>query len=117
MVAVAIAFWVVPRTWVLLRDTINVLLEGVPQGIDLNAVRREMTALPGVGGVHDLHIWSMSNADISASAHVLLGDGADPDGVRKSVAALLDTRFGIAHATIQTETVDSACGDAPHLHA
>jgi cobalt-zinc-cadmium efflux system protein len=114
LVAVGIALWVLPRTWALLRDTVNVLLEGVPRGIDLAEVRRAIAAEPGVCDVHDLHVWSMSTSDVNGSVHVALGDGADGEDTRRRVAALLERRFGIGHATIQVERDPCAPADRPH---
>lgn len=116
IVAVAIGLWVLPRTWVLLRDTTNVLLEGVPSGLRLVEVRAAVSTVPGVAGLHDLHVWSMSNDDVSCTMHVTLAPGADPDTVRKAVAELVDERFGIEHATIQTEGPGEACEESEHLH-
>ena len=115
-VAVLIAVWVLPRTWVLLRDTSNVLLEGVPAGISLPELRAAVAAAPGVAGVHDLHVWATTPEEISASAHVVLAPGAEPDAARKGVAALLADRYGIAHSTIQTERAGDACQDAAIRH-
>jgi len=86
IVAVAIGLWVLPRTWILLRDTTNVLLEGVPGGIRLPEIRSAIAAVPGVAGLHDLHIWSMSNDDVSTTVHVSLQDDADADTVRAAVS-------------------------------
>ena len=116
LVAVAIGLWVLPRTWVLLRDTVNVLLEGVPGGIRLPELRAAIAGTAGVGGVHDLHVWSMANDEISGTAHVTLVGGADPDTVRKAIVAMLDERFGIEHSTIQTESAAEACEVNAHLH-
>ncbi|WP_416194102.1 cation diffusion facilitator family transporter [Nitrobacter sp. TKz-YC01] len=116
VVAVLIGLWVLPRTWVLLRDTINVLLEGVPRGIKLPELRKAIGGLPGVAGVHDLHVWSTTTEDVSCTAHVTLTEGADADRVRKAIAGTLDERFGIEHTTIQTETPGEVCGDDEHLH-
>ncbi|WCP73461.1 cation diffusion facilitator family transporter [Sphingomonas hankookensis] len=116
IVAVAIGLWVLPRTWVLLRDTTNVLLEGVPSGLRLVEVRAAVSAVPGVAGLHDLHVWSMSNDDVSCTMHVTLAPGADADTVRKAVTELIDERFGIEHATIQTEGPGEACEESEHLH-
>lgn len=116
VVAIGIGLWVLPRTWILLRDTTNVLLEGVPGGIKLPELRASIAGLPGVAGVHDLHVWSLTTEDISCTAHVTLAEGVDPDAVRKSVAATLDSRFGIEHCTIQTEDAAEACEDDHHLH-
>lgn len=104
VVAVAIGLWVLPRTWILLRDTTNVLLEGVPRGLELAQVRGEIGSLAGVTGLHDLHIWSTSNDDVNCTVHVTLGSGADADTVRQSVSALLEARFEIHHTTVQTES-------------
>lgn len=109
VVAVAIGLWVLPRTWILLRDTTNVLLEGVPRGLELAQVRKEIGSLAGVTGLHDLHIWSTSNDDVSCTVHVTLGSGADADTVRQSVSALLEARFEIHHTTIQTESPGEPC--------
>lgn len=114
MVAIGIALWILPRTWGLLRDTVNVLLEGVPRGIDLGEVRRTLTAADGVGDVHDLHIWSMSTNDMNASVHVALADEADGETVRRGVAALLRERFSIGHATIQVERAPCAAEERVH---
>lgn len=116
IVAVAIGLWVLPRTWILLRDTNNILLEGVPSGIALSDVRNEIVAVAGVAGLHDLHIWSMSNDDVSATVHVTLGDGADANAVRLRVAELFSSRFGIEHATVQTEADGESCEGNEHLH-
>ena len=117
IVAVGIGLWVLPRTWILLKDTTNVLLEGVPGGLKFGEVRAGIAGLAGITDVHDLHVWSMSSADISCTAHVTLADGADADQVRKSVAALLDQQFGIEHCTIQTEGAADACEVNDHLHS
>ena len=116
VVAIGIGLWVLPRTWILLRDTTNVLLEGVPGGIKLPELRAAIAGVPGVAGVHDLHVWSTTNDEINCTAHVTLGDQGDPDAVRKAVAATLDGRFGIEHSTIQTEAAGEPCEDDGHLH-
>lgn len=113
LVAIAIGLWVLPRTWILLRDTAHILLQGVPRGIDLDAVRAAMRAEPGVVDVHDLHIWSVAGDDASLTAHVVVADG-DVDAVRVALTAMLETRFEIHHATIQPET--APCADAASLH-
>lgn len=115
IVAIAIGLWVLPRTWVLLRDTINVLLEGVPRGIDMAQLRSTIGSVAGVTGVHDLHVWSMSHDDISCTAHVTLGDGADADEVRTGITKVLHDRFEVEHTTIQTEGPAAACEETPHV--
>jgi cobalt-zinc-cadmium efflux system protein len=113
-VAVAIALWILPRAWSLLRDTINVLLEGVPRGLDLAEIRRAIGAEPGVCDVHDLHVWSMSTTDVNGSVHIAIEEDADGEVVRLAVARLLDERFSIGHATIQVERMACAIEARPH---
>ncbi|MGR9354495.1 cation diffusion facilitator family transporter [Rhizobium leguminosarum] len=103
VVAVAIGLWVLPRTWILLRDTTNVLLEGVPAGLALGEIRAAVASIPGVAGVHDLHVWSTSSDDVSLTAHVEMEERADPLALRRDVEEMLEKRFSNAHSTIQVE--------------
>ena len=114
VVAIGIGLWVLPRTWTLLRDTTHILLEGVPAGLRLGDVRSALSSIPGVASTHDLHIWSMTTDDISASAHVELDTGASAEAVRLAVVSMLREQFEIEHVTVQVEEI--ACDDAPHLH-
>ena len=114
VVAIGIGLWVLPRTWTLLKDTTQILLEGVPRGMSLVEVRAAVAGTAGVGGVHDLHVWSLTSDDVSASLHVELSPGSQAETVRLAVAATLLERFNIRHATIQVEA--DGCDDAPHLH-
>lgn len=117
LVAIGIGLWVLPRTWTLLKETTNVLLEGVPNGVDLNAVRAALLVSPGVRGVHDLHVWALTSDAPSLSAHLLLAEGADADATRSAAAKILDQRFEIEHVTLQTERVDCRDGRDHHgLH-
>jgi cobalt-zinc-cadmium efflux system protein len=113
-VAIGIGLWVLPRTWVLLKDTTQILLEGVPRGMDLAELRAAIAATPGVAGVHDLHVWSLTSDDHSLSTHVELTEGHDFEAVRSAIAKTLHDRYEIEHATIQMER--EACEDAAGLH-
>ena len=114
LVAIGIGLWVLPRTWALLKDTTQVLLEGVPRGLTLSEVRAAINEVPGVENVHDLHAWSMSADDRSLSAHVELAQDADFEAVRVAVITMLANRFRIHHATLQVER--TPCADAAELH-
>ncbi|ALJ08349.1 MAG: cation diffusion facilitator family transporter [Caulobacteraceae bacterium] len=115
IVAIAIGLWVLPRTWILLRDTTHILLEGAPRGVALSDVRAAILATPGVASLHDLHVW-VSGADrASCTVHVVLVEGVDADAVRQAVAEMLEERFDLHHTTVQTEL--EPCGDARGLHA
>ena len=114
LVAIGIGLWVLPRTWILLKDTMQILLEGTPRGVDLTKLRNGIEATPGVVGVHDLHVWSLTSNDHSLSVHVELDQGADFEAVRTAVAGRLKADYHIEHATIQVER--ETCGDHPGLH-
>ncbi|WP_277995959.1 cation diffusion facilitator family transporter [Rhizobium sp. Leaf371] len=111
IVAVLIAVWVLPRTWILLRDTSNVLLEGVPKGMSLDDVRAAVLGLAGVVEVHDVHLWSMSGEDASFSAHVVLTAGEDPLAVRRDIERMLLDRFETSHTTLQIDSVGGSRDD------
>ena len=81
LVAVAIGLWVLPRTWILLKDSLNILLEGVPEGIDLGDVEQAMLAVPGVLSIHDLHLWSLTTGKTSLTAHVVYDQTYSPEKV------------------------------------
>ena len=114
VVAIAIGLWVLPRTWTLLKDTTQILLEGVPAHLKLADIRAAIAGAPGVADVHDLHVWSMSSNDVSLSTHVVLAEGAEAETVRRAVAALLHDQFEIEHVTIQTER--EACAAHGSVH-
>ena len=114
LVAIGIGLWVLPRTWTLLKDTTQILLEGVPRGLRLGEVRAAIAATPGVAGVHDLHLWSLTSDDSSLSVHVELAGGGDSESVRVALATMLREQFDIEHATVQTER--EPCEDSPQRH-
>ena len=104
IIAVLIGLWVLPRTWTLLRAAGQVLMQGVPDGLDLEAVRAMMLSHPSVGAVHDVHAWALASKEPILTAHIVLASATDDvDQVRGTLAAALDEQFGIAHATLQVE--------------
>jgi cobalt-zinc-cadmium efflux system protein len=108
ILAVLIGLWVLPRTWTLVREAINVLLEGVPHGTDLPAVRAAILAQPGVTGVHDLHVWALGSRQAVLAVHVIADAGTDVEVLRRRINESLHAGFGIEHSTLQMETSD--CG-------
>ena len=104
IIAVLIGLWVLPRTWTLLRAAGQVLMQGVPDGLDLEAVRAMMLSHPGVEAIHDVHAWALASKEPILTAHIVLASATDDvDQVRATLAAALDEQFGIAHATLQVE--------------
>jgi len=108
ILAALIGLWVLPRTWTLAREAVNVLLEGVPRGTDLQAVRKVILKQPGVADVHDLHIWALAAKRAVLTAHVIVADCADLDALRWRINECLHDTFGIDHSTLQLELND--CG-------
>ncbi|WP_066730185.1 cation diffusion facilitator family transporter, partial [Caulobacter sp. CCH9-E1] len=108
IVAIGIGLWVLPRTWILLKDTSRILLEGAPPGMALAGVRKAITEMLGVASVHELHLWTTGADQAVCTVHVVLADGAVGEDVRKAIAARLETDFDLHHVTIQTEVVECA---------
>lgn len=101
-------FW---SSWGILRETINLLLEGTPRGIDPDLVTRDLAAEKGVFGVHHLHIWALGPASPALSCHLMLGDVTlrSAEEVLGRVNAMLASRYHIQHTTIQIEA--GGCAD------
>jgi cobalt-zinc-cadmium efflux system protein len=103
ILSVLIGGLVVFGAWSLLRESVDVLLEAAPRGVVVADVRRAMDAMPGVEGVHDLHIWTVTSGLIALSAHVETGNLAGWETCMQALATMLREEFGIAHATLQPE--------------
>jgi len=98
-----IGLFILPRTWGLLRDAVGVLLESAPVGVDVAALRDAIGRVPGVSGVHDVHVWSLTSGMNAMSAHAVLAAGAAYDEVLRAVQARVLADFKVSHATIQVE--------------
>lgn len=101
-VSVLIGVLVIYSSWALLKETVSVLMEGAPTGIDVDAVRSALLEIEGVTAVHDLHVWSITSGVSSLSAHVR-ADGATPALLLGQIRVLLIERFDIEHSTIQLD--------------
>jgi cobalt-zinc-cadmium efflux system protein len=99
-----IALFILPRTWALLRQTVNILLEGAPAHLDVRQIEDAMAAAPAVRRVHDLHVWTLTSGREAMSAHVVVESGAPRDKILEELHLILHARFGIDHTTIQIET-------------
>ena len=108
VVAILIALWVLPRGWQLLKSASHVLLEGTPEGVDPEAVKQTLLSVPGVRGVHDLHIWSVTTGVPLLSGHVQIDDMAGWNSTLTQVREALATHHRITHATLQPEA-DQPC--------
>jgi cobalt-zinc-cadmium efflux system protein len=99
-----IALFILPRTWALLRQAVNILLEGAPPHLDVREIEDAMAAAPAVRRVHDLHVWTLTSGREAMSAHVVVEAGAPSDKILEDLHLILHARFGIDHTTIQIET-------------
>jgi cobalt-zinc-cadmium efflux system protein len=104
LASAAIALLIVPRTWQLLRQAVNVLLEGTPAHLELAEIEQAITGVAGVRRVHDLHVWTLTSGREAMSAHVVVADVRESERLLDALHALLHARFGIDHTTIQLET-------------
>ena len=114
LVSVLIGILVIFSSWALLKESVAVLMEGVPGNVDVDEVRSAMASVPGVRAVHDLHVWSITSGLVALSSHVLVSEGESWNGLLSSLRRTLHDRFGIEHTTLQLEIED--CGEAG-LHA
>lgn len=101
-----IAVLILPRTWGLLRDAVDVLLEATPKGLDMDLVRSHILEAPDVTEVHDLHVWTITSGMNVVSAHVIVEPDAEPAAVLDHLCECLSGFFDIEHSTFQIETAD-----------
>jgi cobalt-zinc-cadmium efflux system protein len=105
--SMVIAGLVLVSAWTLLKEVVAVLMEGAPGHIDVDAVRDAIAGQPGVVGVHDLHIWTITSGMESLSGHVVVDGSESSQGLLRELQELLRRRFGIDHLTIQLESPDA----------
>lgn len=110
--SLVVTLLIVRAAWRLVREAVDILLEGTPRDLDLEALRAEMHRVPGVSAVHDLHVWTLTSGVVALSAHAIA------PGVERHPQVLADlhdavARFGIAHTTIQLEDepLAACCGE------
>jgi cobalt-zinc-cadmium efflux system protein len=103
LVSLMIAAVILFGTWGVLRDSVNLALHAVPEGIDPERVRSYLCSLPGVTAVHDLHIWAMSTTETALTAHLVKPEPATDDALISQATNELYERFGIEHGTLQWE--------------
>lgn len=103
VVSVLIAILIARTSYRLLRETAGILLEGVPRHLDAGAIQRTIAETPGVLGVHDLHVWQISDDFDALSVHVVIERGRHGTDMCRAVAERLESAHGLTHVTIQPE--------------
>jgi cobalt-zinc-cadmium efflux system protein len=110
LVSVAIGLLILLSSWTILRDSLRILLEETPAGIDAGEVGQRMAAAEGIVEVHDLHIWTITSGFASLSAHVLVRGGDDCHARRRELESMLAREFGLEHTTLQVDHVGEHAG-------
>ncbi len=107
-ISVLIGFLILYNAWGILRDAVNILLEATPRDVDTSKLVHDVMQVKGVLGVHDLHVWSLTQNLRTMSAHVLTDDLTISDGanIQQKINEIVYHRYNIAHATLQLECVD-----------
>jgi cobalt-zinc-cadmium efflux system protein len=123
ILSILIAAAIVWTAWDIFRDSINILLEGLPKGLKLSEVMRAIRQVTGVIDVHDLHVWSLGSETHALSCHVLIEDmpPSESDSILRNLNGVLGSRFHIHHTTIQFEharciLADANCTVGKHAH-
>lgn len=103
LISLVICVVIVWSAWGLLRESVVLSLDAVPNGVDAGAVRVYLGGRPGVVRLHDLHIWAMSTTEVALTVHLVMPAGHPGDDFLKETASDLHVRFGIEHVTVQIE--------------
>jgi cobalt-zinc-cadmium efflux system protein len=115
IISVLIGVLVLASSWTLLRDSVSILLEASPPGIDPNEVGNTLVAAEGVREVHDLHIWTITSGFPALAAHVLVGREENCHARRRDLEKILERDFGIEHTTLQVDHVGDHHGELHNL--
>ena len=113
VVSIVIALLILVSAWRLVRESVNVLLEGTPAHISLNDVQARLAEIPGVTNVHDLHVWTVTSGVVAMSGHVVVGDPAINQQVLEAAQHRLEA-LGIGHVTMQIEQ-ERICSEMAHV--
>ena len=103
IIGAGIGLFIVPRTWILLKQVTNILMEGTPAHIDVDEMQRRLLAIPGVRAVHDFHVWTITSGIDAMSCHLVIDDLSQGRSFLRQARGLIAKDFGIDHVTIQIE--------------
>ena len=130
LVSVLIGLFIIYSSWGIVVETVNVLLEGAPRGLDMNGLVQAVQAVPGVVGVHDLHVWTIADNMNALSCHLRIAEASQSESgqIVRQVKTLLADRYAVHHSTLETEcggcdsnalycSLNPSHEDAHHHHA
>lgn len=103
LISAAIGLLIFPRTWRLLKEAVNVLLESTPKDVDIDLLRKSLEQIRGVKSLHDLHVWSLTSGINAMSAHVVKDDTITQNQLLEALTEEAMTKFKISHTTFQIE--------------
>jgi cobalt-zinc-cadmium efflux system protein len=103
IIGAGIGLFIVPRTWLLLKQVTHILMEGVPPNVDITTVERNLSSIQGVAAVHDLHVWTITSGFDAMSCHLVVDDLSVHRKVLQEARRIMKEEFGIDHVTIQVE--------------
>lgn len=110
VIALTVAAVIFLSTWKLLRASVRLSLDGVPDGMDIERIRRAITSVDGVTGMHHLHVWALSTTENAATVHVVTRRGSDTSRIKQDIKRAL-AAAGAEHVTVETETEGETCSD------
>jgi cobalt-zinc-cadmium efflux system protein len=111
-----IAIAILPRTWALLKECTNILMEGTPGHINLSSLRESLLSITGVVDVHDIHVWTITSGRDAMSGHVTISETGDAETVLADVTRIVNDQFGLSHSTIQVEQMKCAASQTDACH-
>lgn len=103
IISAGIGLFILPRTWILLKDAVNVLLEGTPADVDIEELSTGITKISGIKSIHDLHVWSLTSGYNAMSVHIVIDEGLPYNDTLRLINDTITSNFKISHVTIQLE--------------
>lgn len=116
-ISVVVGILILSSSWVLIRDAVDILLEGTPSHVNIHSLQNDLTKVHGVESVHDLHVWTLTSGVLAMSCHVVIADGGlNRNLVLSEVNEVARERFRIDHTTVQVETLAESTMDSCDCH-
>jgi cobalt-zinc-cadmium efflux system protein len=106
LMSCAVAVLILAGSWRLVHESVDILLEGTPRGLDIAGVERAIAAVPGVGPVSDLHVWTLTSGVLAMSGHARIDDLRDYNRILTDIHRAMHDEFGISHVTIQLDVLE-----------
>ena len=107
VISAAVALLILSSSWILIRDAVDILLEGAPSDINLKSLKEHIVSAGGVRSVHDLHVWTLTSGVVAMSCHVVVDEEVPQSDVLTGVCGIVHERFRIDHTTIQIEHTET----------